>query len=582
MRTKVSNSVGLATIAWLSALGAHAGTLAETGQPAPTEYQLIPVSGADGVFETIQEDGVELRRGGKDASGHYALYMYFRLPEKAHTSKEPVFVEVVYRDVGQGRLGLQYNAAKDENYREAEIGYGRMLTSQAKTRTAVFQLAVPDFRHAQNLQADLRLLNPDRKMPLEVISATLHEKPPALFEKSHTRPWLLPYKGPSRSDVNAKSLRKKVLCGYQGWFRAPGDDVEAGWVHWSRDPNRIAPETLTFDMWPDLAEFSDEEKFRAPGFTHPDGKQAFLFSSAQPKTVDRHFDWMAKYGIDGVLVQRFVVGLADAGEAARVLGYARSAANRTGRVFAVEYDLSGVPKEQLFDRLVGDWKWLVDEMKITADSRYLHHAGKPVLAVWGFFSDRFDGRLANRIIDFFKNDPKYRVCLIGGCQWHWRTEKNPDWAKAFRRFDVISPWNVGHVSNQGDRADAATHYWKDDRDAARKARMLYMPVIYPGFSWHNLQRKPAGSTLIPRLGGEFFWRQFSTAADLGLDMAKVAMFDEVDEGTAIFKVTNTPPTQGHFVTFDDKPSDWYLRLTGEGTKLLHKKRANSESIPIKP
>ena len=49
------------------------------------------------------------------------------------------------------------------------------------------------------------------------------------------------------------------------------------------------------------------------------------------------------------------------------------------------------------------------------------------------------------------------------------------------------------------------------------------------------------------------------------------MFDEVDEGTAVFKVTNTPPQPGHFVTLEGLPSDTYLRLTGEGTKLLRRK-----------
>ena len=67
--------------------------------------------------------------------------------------------------------------------------------------------------------------------------------------------------------------------------------------------------------------------------------------------------------------------------------------------------------------------------------------------------------------------------------------------------------------------------------------MLYLPVIYPGFSWDNLQQQPPGTSQISRLGGDFLWRQFYDAANLGLDMAFVAMFDEVDEGTAIFKVS---------------------------------------------
>jgi hypothetical protein len=49
------------------------------------------------------------------------------------------------------------------------------------------------------------------------------------------------------------------------------------------------------------------------------------------------------------------------------------------------------------------------------------------------------------------------------------------------------------------------------------------------------------------------------------------MFDEVDEGTAIFKVTDTPPPQGSFATMEGKPSDFYLRLTGEGTRMLRDK-----------
>src|SRR5436190_6984586 len=111
--------------------------------------------------------------------------------------------------------------------------------------------------------------------------------------------------------VDATSLHHKVLCGYQGWFRCPGDAAGKGWRHWSRSGRRIAPDTLTFEMWPDLTEYGDEEKYPAPGFTYPDGAQAHLFSSANAKTVDRHFRWMQQYGIDGVFLQRFLVGVGD-------------------------------------------------------------------------------------------------------------------------------------------------------------------------------------------------------------------------------------------------------------------------------
>lgn len=381
--------------------------------------------------------------------------------------------------------------------------------------------------------------------------------------------------------IDATTLKHKVLCGYQGWFRCPGDPANEGWRHWSRNGQRITPNSLTFEMWPDLSEYGDDEKYPAPGFTDSDGKPASLFSSAHPRTVERHFRWMEQYGIDGAFVQRFL------GETGRpsldmVLGHVRDSAAKTGRVYAICYDLSGAREGRLYDRLVSDWKRLVDELKITQDNRYLHHNGKPVVFVWGFFSDRFGPALAHRIIDFFKSDEKYGATLIGGCPWYWRSEKDPEWARAFRRFDVISPWNVGNARVTDGRKLAATGSWKDDLEESKKAGMAYLPVIYPGFGWTNLKGPGSARATIPRLGGEFFWRQFVTASELGIDMAYVAMFDEVDEATAIFKVGNAPPTQAKFQTYEGLPSDWYLRLTGEGTKVIRGERKAQAELPIKP
>ena len=377
--------------------------------------------------------------------------------------------------------------------------------------------------------------------------------------------------------VNATTLHKKVLCGYQGWFRCPGDGGSQ-WIHWSRSSSTITTNTLTFEMWPEMSEYTN--KYPAPGFRYPGGAQAYLFSSQDRQTVDRHFDWMLDYGIDGVFVQRFVVGVAS--HPTNVLNHARNAANRTGRTFAITYDMSGQPTNTLYSQLTTDWRWLVDNLHITQDPRYLHHNGKPVLMIWGFFADRFATNLAHQIIDFFKTNATYGVTLVGGGEWWWRTETTPGWSSVFRRFDVYSPWNVGNYSIAGTTKYASTAYWAQDLAAAASAGMLYLPVIYPGFSWDNLQRLSPGTSLIRRLGGEFFWKQFYAARNLSLDMAYVAMFDEVDEGTAIFKVSNTPPTQGHFVTYDGQPVDWYMRLTAEGSKILNGEKSNTPIIPISP
>ena len=377
--------------------------------------------------------------------------------------------------------------------------------------------------------------------------------------------------------IDATTLQRKVLCGYQGWFRCAGDDSGQGWRHWSRNARRLTAETLTFEMWPDLSEFTAEEKFPVPGFTYPDGKQAELFSSVHARTVQRHFEWMQQCGIDGVFLQRFLIEAAHP-SSATVLKNVRQAAAQTGRTYALCYDLSGHAPEKMVATLLADWHRLRDEEKITQDKNYLHHDGKPVLFVWGFFSDRFSAALANQLIDGLKTGDR-PVTLVGGCQWYWRREKDAEWAKVFRRFDVISPWNVGNTQHVAGHQHAATDYWPEDLAAAKQANMKYLPVIYPGFGWTNLKGAAAANQTIPRLGGDFYWRQFHLAAELEIDMAYVAMFDEVDEATAIFKVTNSPPTPGKFQTYEGLPADWYLRLTGAGTKLLRGEMKNQRELP---
>ncbi len=86
----------------------------------------------------------------------------------------------------------------------------------------------------------------------------------------------------------------------------------------------------------------------------------------------------------------------------------------------------------------------------------------------------------------------------------------------------------------------------DDLKWCKENGVAYVPCVYPGFSWHNLSRyefpdaiKPVGS--IPRMGGTFYWQQIATVLRSGASMLYVAMFDEVNEGTAIFKTTDTQP-----------------------------------------
>ena len=74
---------------------------------------------------------------------------------------------------------------------------------------------------------------------------------------------------------------------------------------------------------------------------------------------------------------------------------------------------------------------------------------------------------------------------------------------------------------------------------ARRWAWDYLPVVFPGFSWHNMhvaRGESAPLNQIPRLKGEFLWSQAVADYQAGAKMLYVAMFDEIDEGTAIFQM----------------------------------------------
>ena len=71
---------------------------------------------------------------------------------------------------------------------------------------------------------------------------------------------------------------------------------------------------------------------------------------------------------------------------------------------------------------------------------------------------------------------------------------------------------------------------------------------------------------------------------MGAEMLYIAMFDEVNEGTAIFKCTDNPPVGKNiqFVGMDNMPSDHYLWLTGEASLILKGKKSLTFTLPKRP
>lgn len=383
--------------------------------------------------------------------------------------------------------------------------------------------------------------------------------------------------------VDASTLTGKVMCGYQGWFNTPGDGMNLGWTHWSRNRNKpFGPDNVTIDLWPDVSEFGPKERFTT-NFRRADGSAAQVFSSATPATAFRHFDWMREYGLDGVFLQRFANGIGNKHlmrHKDRVLKNVRQGARRSGRVYALMYDLSGLPKGAV-KRVGDDWKMLRRGSKMTDDPGYLHHQGKPVVAIWGVgFNDKRPYTLeeCRELIALLKKDG---CTVMLGIPTGWRRQHrdatdDPKLHEVLKMADILSPWTIGRYRSPKEVERHTERVWNPDLAWCKEAKLDYLPVVYPGFSWKNLHGGKLNQ--IPRLKGQFLWSQFLGCKKAGANMIYVAMFDEVDEATAIFKCTNDPPV-GAFLTMEGLPSDHYLWLTGQGARLLRGEIPASSDLP---
>ena len=395
--------------------------------------------------------------------------------------------------------------------------------------------------------------------------------------------------------VDASTLTGKVMVGYQGWFNAEGDGAKRGYNHWTRGYVRPAAGKVRVDMWPDLTEFPAAERFPTD-LVHADGRPAEVFSSYLRPTVVRHFSWMQEHHIDGAFLQRFINSLSRGTSLSAnnaVLENVRAGSRQHGRVYALMYDLSGLAPGKA-DLLIEDWKKLLRDTALTSDPTYLRHHGKPLLALWGCgFKDDDKPRptLADwrKILTFLKDDKESGgLAIMLGVPSFWRTQTrdtipDPTLLELVQLADVISPWTPGRYRTPEAAATHAATVWQPDLAWCQARKIDFLPVAFPGFSWHNMKpTEPLNA--IPRLGGRFFWSQIAAAKRVGADMLYVAMFDEVDEGTAIFKVTNSPPVgpgEGvQFATYEGLPSDHYLRLTGLAGKVLRGEHPATSDLPF--
>jgi hypothetical protein len=383
------------------------------------------------------------------------------------------------------------------------------------------------------------------------------------------------------------------MAGYQGWFTAMGDGADRGWHHYEKS-GRYEPGYTTVDFWPDVSEYSKTYK---TAFKYADGSDAYVYSPYDEESVDLHFKWMKDYGIDGVFMQRFVSEIKSAkgrNHFNKVLANALKAAKKYQRAICVMYDLSGCSGSDM-QILLNDWNELQKTFSLfdnVANPSYLRHNKKPLVVLWGVgFNDGRNYSLSDvqGVMQKLRGDTK-RVSIMLGVPYYWRTldhdtQNDPLLHTLIKSADIIMPWAVGRYNNSS-YPNTSTTTLINDLAWCRTNNVTYVPLVFPGFSWGNLKNDFTIYDQIPRLKGDFIWKQIAGAKAVGVKSLYVAMFDEIDEGTAIFKCSkegNLPlNASGRFVGIEaDLGSDYYLWLVGRGAAWFHGDNSFGVTKPVR-
>ena len=367
----------------------------------------------------------------------------------------------------------------------------------------------------------------------------------------------------------------KITVGYQGWFACRGDGAPINsWWHWSRDGNQPpSPGNTTIKSWPDMREYS--RSYHSAYANLNNGRPANLFSSYDQQTVDTHFRWMQQYGCDTAALQRFNPNGSEGPTRDAMAAKVRSAAEATGRKFYVMYDVSGWANMR--PEIKTDWTAKMSAM--TSSPAYARQNGKPVVCIWGFgFNDvnhPWGSGECLDVVNWFKGRGCY---VIGGVPTHWRSgneDSRPGFLGVYHAFNMLSPWMVGRIGNASQSDNFYNTVNLPDQADCNANGIDYQPCVLPG----DTQERQ-------RAHGDFMWRQFYNMTRLGVQGIYISMFDEYNEGNQIAKTAENgsmvPSGSGLWALDEDGTpcsSDYYLRLTGDGGRMLKKQLALTPNRP---
>src|SRR5580704_10290981 len=207
---------------------------------------MTPWSGSDGPFNVVTEDGYTVDQAA-GTPGSYSGFMYFRHPSGCtFSSGATLYVEIDYLDVDgeradasssqdAGNLGLEYDAMAmlGSAYQNAGFVLNGAILDTGKFKTAVSRLDDASFDLDENGGNDMRLVQ-NGTFQFNVVQVRVSDEPTALYTQDTA--FIGPYTGPTYAGgtpVDSSTLDGKLVCGYQGWYGAPGDEDNLGWSHWS-------------------------------------------------------------------------------------------------------------------------------------------------------------------------------------------------------------------------------------------------------------------------------------------------------------------------------------------------------------
>jgi len=378
-------------------------------------------------------------------------------------------------------------------------------------------------------------------------------------------------------ETERNTLRGKGVTGYQMWYRAYNESLPRHWGHWVGNGNIPAKNNVHMESYPYLGDYITRGAplYQSNLANLGNGDAAMLFHSLDPEIIETHIKWLQDYDIDGIAVQRLYNSINDVARQGgkTKLEMVRDYAEKYGRIFYIMYDFakSGGVDEETFQRTVRlDFINNVEKAGLLSSEAYAYCDGKPVVCLWGLHGDPgaqyLSGKRATELIQWFKDRGYY---VIGGAEDNWfDTRAKGEYLEPFTLVDMISPWMPPTRYQDSDMLTWFNEQIPAELAFCEKYGIEYQPTIYPGFGWSNTEADGYANEY-PRYAGQYMWDQAYYFKQLGIETIYFAMFDELDEGTAITKAASDYfeiPTDQYFVTWAADgwwlSNDFYLRTAG--------------------